>query len=238
MDAVRRSAAAPTFVGGPPWWNPRPPCNGGVRSHPSSEALVGVEPDPASVSGLRASGHGLPAQSGGHRARRRALATSDAGFALSDSARFVGQHRADSGDRGSSLAARRPITRAARREWQSPHRRGARSQDRRASGGGSPRAIPWPSARRAAVAARTILGRGRCLLWSMLRGPAAGGTLRHAVPHRPRVRLNAMRRGRAGRLRNVLRHRHCNWRISGVFHRALPGGILRVGARVHKEVPE
>ena len=69
-----------------------------------------VEPDPASASGPRASGHGLPAQGGGHRARRRALATSDAGFALSDSPELVGGPIAGSSDRSSGLAACRPIT--------------------------------------------------------------------------------------------------------------------------------
>ena len=43
---------------------------------------------------------------------------------------------------------------AARREWRSPRCCRGRAEDRRASSGGSPRAIPWPSARRAAVVGR------------------------------------------------------------------------------------
>ena len=127
--AVRRSARLPPLVGGPP--------PGGTRSSlhrrhaaptRSSQSLLGVEPAcRLTCRGAPPSGHGLPAQGGGHRARRRALATSGAGFALSDSARFVRQHRAYSGDRGSSLATSRPITRAARREWRSPRCRGGRA---------------------------------------------------------------------------------------------------------------
>ena len=125
----------PALVGRPPRAGTRVlPTTAGSAPTRSSEALVGVEPAPASASGPRTSGHGLPAQSGGHRARRRALATSDAGFALADSPRFVGEPRSDSSARRAGLAASRPLTRAARREWRSPRcRRGAQRIFLRAS---------------------------------------------------------------------------------------------------------
>ena len=55
------------------------------------------------------------------------------------------------GARGAGLATSRPITRAARREWRPPAVSQWRAEDPRSRVRGSPRAIPWPSARPASV---------------------------------------------------------------------------------------
>ena len=161
MEAVRRSVPAPTFVGGPPRWNPCPPFLGGVRSHRSSEALVGWNRTPPSCRG-RSLRDMVWRRRRRHRARRRALATSDAGFALSDSPRFIGEYRGDSNDRGCGPRGE-PSDNAncAQRVATPTLPRRARSEERRASSGGSPRAIPWPSARRAAEVLRSTSARCR-----------------------------------------------------------------------------
>ena len=108
---------------------PVPPCAGVTRLPPARrKASSGWNPRAASSGwGTPAAGQGLSAEDRGHRARGRALAPSDAGFALSDSPRFVGDRRATSSDRGAGLPASRPITRAARRKWPAPRCGGGRA---------------------------------------------------------------------------------------------------------------